>query len=196
MNEGGKPRCFSPTIPYLFPTFPQKRRKWGFFVVTYFFMRNFAPAKRGEGALRRLAITQSTSKDMKKNMKPNEDAFIEACQKMHNAANICHNWLNLSYPHATMAIKIEQGYMKSIRLALLEPGSQMVTTKSAVQIAVIPAVFDGVTEKRFERKEWQLMVYSWLGKELTQRLLEHLKSKIDCDNVKCLLVHPNECLPL
>ena len=133
---------------------------------------------------------------MKKNMSPNENPFTEACKKMHHAATICHNWLNLSYPRASLPVRLEQGCMKSVRLALLEPGSQLVTSGSALQIVVLPAAFDGVRQQGFEHDKWQLLVYSWLGREHTRHLKEHLKSKMDCSYTSFFLVHPNECILL
>lgn len=114
---------------------------------------------------------------MKKNNLNPENAFTKSCQLMHSLANVCHNWLLLSSEQPTKTVFDESGCMRSVRLARLKPVTHEVTPQSALQLAVLPAEFDGVRYHGYERPRWQLLVYSWLGAEATRQLVGHLQSK-------------------
>ena len=119
--------------------------------------------------------------------------FLEACRQMHQTANICHNWLNVTSPQATQLLQTEGGSMRSVRLAVLKPVTHEVTQKSLIQLVALPARFDDPARRGHESQEWQLLVYSWLPRELTERLREHLFSKNAPKNCSFFLVHADGC---
>ena len=121
------------------------------------------------------------------------NAFTAACQRMHDLTTICHNWLLITDPRLTMAVPYETGCMRSLRLARLKPVTHEVTTQSALQLVVIPAQFDDVRHQGYERPRWQVLVYSWLGRDITRRLIAHLHSKTDLSGCTFFLVHSKDC---
>ena len=84
--------------------------------------------------------------------------------------------------------------MRSTRLAVLEPVTHEVTARSAVQVVLMPATFEGIIYSGYDRPRWQLFVYSWLGREDTVHLIAHLRTRLDTANIRFFLVHPNECV--
>ena len=133
---------------------------------------------------------------MKKNQEETRNAFTDACQKKLNVANICLNWLHNDGQQQLMAIHASSGYMRSTRLAVLQAVTHEVTHRSAMQVVVLPAAFDGVQHKGYDRPRWQLLVYSWLGRENTQRMIAHLRARVDTADIRFFLVRANECINL
>lgn len=122
-----------------------------------------------------------------------ENAFTNACQKMHNMGNACHNWLQQTQNMATLAVVAESGCMRSLRLARLKPVSHEVTAQSAMQVAVVPAAFDGVRHRGYDRPAWGLLVYSWLGRETTTQLINHLQARMPLSDCTFFLVRADGC---
>ena len=133
---------------------------------------------------------------MKKNHEETCNAFTDACQKKLNVANSCINWLNNAGKQHLMAVHAASGYMRSTRIAVLKPVTHEVTDRSALQVVVLPAAFDGVRQKGYDRPKWQLLVYSWLGREETLQLATHLRDRLDTSGIRFFLVRPNECVRL
>ena len=121
------------------------------------------------------------------------DAFIQACQKMHNVANICQNWLLLVSPQPLQLIPSVGGCRRSMRLARLAPVTHELTANSALLLAVVPAEFDSLRFHGYERPKWRIMVYSWLGREQTLSLISHLHTKLDCRDMAFLLNATHAC---
>ena len=119
--------------------------------------------------------------------------FVTTCQAMHNMMNISRNWLLLAQPHSLQTIYAESGCMRSARLARLAPVTKEVTSQSALQFVVLPASFDAPGVHLYEHRQWSIMLYSWLGEELTQKLYEHLSQRTDCHALRCLLVGATGC---
>ena len=119
--------------------------------------------------------------------------FQEACRLMHQTANICHNWLNVTSTQATQLLQTEGGHLRSLRLAVLKPVTHEVTAKSLLQLVVLPARFDDPNRHGHECQYWQLLVYSWLPREQTERLREHLFSKQALKDCSFFLVHKDGC---
>lgn len=130
---------------------------------------------------------------MKKNREETRNAFTDACQKKLNVANICLNWLNNDGQHQLLTVNAASGCMRSTRLAVLQPVTHEITARSALQIVVLPAAFDGVQHKGYNHPRWQLLVYSWIGRENTMRLVSHLRDRLDTSNMRFFLVRANEC---
>ncbi len=122
-----------------------------------------------------------------------ENAFIEACQRMHNLGNACHNWLQQTQSTATTSISAESGCLRSVRLARLKPVTHEVTAQSALQLAVLPAQFDGVRHRGYDRPCWQLLIYSWLGRDVTALLISHLSARMPLNGCTFFLVHADGC---
>lgn len=122
-----------------------------------------------------------------------ETKFMEACRRMHNLANSCHNWLQLALNIRTQTVALEQGNMRSLRLARIVTGSDELTASSALQLVVLPAAFDGVRQRGLERERWQLLIYSWLSCADTARLMDYLESKTDMKGCACFLAAPAGC---
>ena len=133
---------------------------------------------------------------MKKNQEETRNAFANACQKKLNVANICLNWLHNAGRQQLQAVHTASGYMRSTRLAVLRPVTHELTARSALQIVVLPAAFDGVRYKGYDRPRWQLLVYSWLGRADTERLVAHLRDRLDTADMHFLLVRGHECVSL
>ncbi len=121
------------------------------------------------------------------------NTFTEACRLKNTLANICMNWLHVSSNSQVQLIHTESGCMRSTRLAKLKPVTHEVTANSALQLVVLPAAFDDLSHRGYEHQKWQLMVYSWLGPENTQRLIAHLCSKVEHLSARFFLVTPTEC---
>ena len=130
---------------------------------------------------------------MKKNHQESANAFTEACQKKLNVANTCLNWLH-NTGWQLQAMHASSGCMRSTRLAVLEPVTHEVTARSAVQVVLMPAIFEGVIYSGYNRPRWQLFVYSWLGREDTVHLIAHLRTRMDTANIRFFLVRRNECV--
>ena len=130
---------------------------------------------------------------MKQTQHEQTNAFIEACQQKITLANICMNWLRVSSNILVEAVHTESGCMRSTRLAMLKPVTHEVTADSALQLVVLPAAFDDLRHRGYEHQRWQLMVYSWLGPEDTQRLISHLCSKVEGLSARFFLVKGGEC---
>ena len=133
---------------------------------------------------------------MKKNQETTFNAFIDACQKKLAIANCCLNWLHNAGEQHYATVHIASGCMRSTRLAVLKPVTHEVSERSALQIVVLPAAFDGVQHKGYDRPKWQLLVYSWIGHEATLHLKEHLRDRFDTADLRFFLVRPNECVSL
>ena len=133
---------------------------------------------------------------MKKNTDLRANPFIAACQRLNDMANICHNWLTLAGGHTTDMLRAERGCMRSVRLARTVPVTHEPTAQSALQLVVMPESFDGVRQRGYDHSRWQLMVYSWLGRELTLRLREELASKTDVGSCTFFLVEAQQCVKL
>ena len=103
--------------------------------------------------------------------------FTNYCILQRNMANTIHNWLTVSRAQTTQMIYVEQGCMRSVRLACLQKGSHEVTKQSLVQLVVIPANFDNPQQRGIDHKNWQLLIYSWLNTEDTRRMIQHLQDK-------------------
>lgn len=119
--------------------------------------------------------------------------FQEACRMMHQTANICHNWLNVTSTQATQMLQTQGGHLRSLRLAVLKPVTHEVTAKSLLQLVVLPARFDDPSRRGHESLDWQLLVYSWLPREQTERLREHVFSKQALKDCSFFLVHADGC---
>lgn len=130
---------------------------------------------------------------MKKNHEETRKAFEDACQKKLNVANCCLNWLHNASQQHHQAVHASSGCMRSTRLAVLQPVTHELTARSAVQIVVLPAAFDGVQHKGYDRPRWQLLVYSWLGREDTQHLMAYLRDRLDTSDMRFFLVRAYEC---
>jgi hypothetical protein len=130
---------------------------------------------------------------MKKNQEETRNAFTDACQKKLNVANICMNWLHNASQQQLQAVHAASGCMRSTRLAVLQPVTHELTARSALQVVVLQAAFDGVQHKGYDRPKWQLLVYSWLGLENTERLITHLRDRLDITDMRFFLVRANEC---
>ncbi|MCR4808732.1 MAG: hypothetical protein K5896_02605 [Prevotella sp.] len=133
---------------------------------------------------------------MKKNQEETRNAFTNACQKKLYVVNICLNWLHNEGQQQLMAIHASSGCMRSTRLAVLQPVTHEVTHHSAIQVVVMPAAFDGVRHKGYDRPRWQLFVYSWLGREDTQRMIAHLRNHLDIADMHFFLVRAKDCILL
>ena len=107
-----------------------------------------------------------------------ENFYVAACQQLHHVANICHNWLNVTSTQSTQLIQTEGNSMRSVRLAVLKPVTHEVTADSLLQLVVLPASFEDPRHRGLESRQWQLLIYSWLTHEQTERLREHVFSKI------------------
>ena len=133
---------------------------------------------------------------MKKNQQTAYKAFADACEKKLNVVNSCMNWLHNVGQQQFQAIHAASGCMRSTRLAVLRPVTHEVTDRSALQMVVLPAAFDGVRHKEYDRPKWQLLIYSWLGHEDTTRLIAHLRDRFDTADMRFFLVRPHECVCL
>lgn len=133
---------------------------------------------------------------MNRNNKPTENPFIEACRHMHDMANICRNWVGLTSGRPTDMVHYERGCMRSTQLAWLAPVTHEPTAQSALQLVVLPESFNDVLQRGYDHSRWQLMVYSWLGRELTLRLREELASKTDLSSCTFFLVEAKQCVKL
>ena len=133
---------------------------------------------------------------MKKNQEETRNAYTDACQKKLNVVNSCLNWLHNASGQQLQAVHASSGCMRSTRLAVLQPVTHEVTHRSALQVVVLPAAFDGVQHKGYDRPKWQLLVYSWLGREDTQHLITHLRARLDIADMRFFLVRAHECINL
>lgn len=133
---------------------------------------------------------------MKKHQENTGNAFAAACLKKLNVANSCLNWLHNAGEQHYMAVHAASGCMRSTRLAVLQPVTHELTARSALQVVVLPAAFDGVRHKGYDHPRWQLLVYSWLGREATLHLVEHLGARFDMADLRFFLVRPTECVCL
>lgn len=131
---------------------------------------------------------------MKKNQEETGNAFTKACQKKNNIANICLNWLHNEGQQHYLAVNASSGCMRSTRLAVLQPVTHELTDRSALQIVVLPAAFDGVRHKGYDHPRWQLLVYSWLSREDSERLIAHLGDRLDSADMRFFLVRARECV--
>ena len=119
--------------------------------------------------------------------------FAQACQQMHLAANACLNWLIMAQRGSLQMVHAEMGCARSTRLARLHPGSHELSPQSALQLVVMPTQFDDVRQHGYDHQRWQTLIYSWLGRELTEQLRQHLASKMNMKNCKFFLVRSGEC---
>ena len=133
---------------------------------------------------------------MKKNHEETRNAFADACQKKLAVVNICLNWLHNAGSQQLQPLHASSGYMRSTRLAVLQPVPHEVTSHSALQVVVLPAAFDDVRHSGYDRPRWQLLVYSWLSRDDTQRIIAHLRARLDTANLRFFLVRPGECVCL
>lgn len=112
---------------------------------------------------------------------------------MHNMANSCRNWLQAANMQATQSVTAESGCMRSLRLAVLQPVTHELTPQSMLQLVVVPGSFGDMQHSAYERPDWQLLVYSWLGRTATQQLHDHLQVKESLAGCTFFLVHADEC---
>ncbi len=119
--------------------------------------------------------------------------FGHACQQMHTMANVCQNYLLMVHQPVTQTVYVERGCMRSARLACLTPGSHEVSSRSALQIVLLPASFDHFGIHLYDHTRWQLLVYSWLNRQDTLQIIRHLKSQFDCSSTSFFLVMANGC---
>ena len=122
-----------------------------------------------------------------------ESLWTKYCTLQRGMANIIQNWLTVTQAQNIQMIYVEQGCMRSVRLACLHPGSHEVTEHSLVQLVMIPAVFDNPQQHGVDHARWQLLVYSWLNTEDTRRLTQHLKEKQCTGNISYFKVAADGC---
>ena len=122
-----------------------------------------------------------------------EAPFMEACHVMRQAANIAHNWLSIVHMQATSIVQVEIGCLRSMRLSKLKPVTHELTSESLFQLTVLPACFTDPCHRGAECRHWQLLVYSWMTPEQTERLREHLFSKMEIKNCTFFLLSAGNC---
>lgn len=126
-----------------------------------------------------------------------ENPFVSACQMLNHIAVSTLNWLQVASTDKLHTVRHEQGCLRSLRFARTNRVSDIVTPKSALQVVLLPANFDHARPLGTDHPQWHLLVYSWLDKATTERLVFHLKEKAD-GNIHCRIfrVEAAACQPI
>jgi hypothetical protein len=130
---------------------------------------------------------------MKRNNTSSTHTFTNACQRLHNLSNICMNWIATHTSLPVQRVTCESGCMRSDRLARLTPVTHEVTSRSFVQLTLLPDSFSDLRHRGYEHQGWVIHIYSWLPADDTKRLVAHLLSKEDCKGVTLFAVKPKTC---
>lgn len=189
---------FPRKFPYPFPAFTlytlKTRNSYdSSFSDHYLFLLLHQPKGEMAPSAQRHDNCKNINKEMRKNVNPGTNAFTEGCQRLHTLSNVCKNWIATDMKLLTKTMKVEAGCMRSYRLARLTPVTHEVTMQSALHLSLLPASYDGIVYSGYDRPKWNIHIYSWLGVEQTQRLLKHLRCKVDCDGIIFFIVKPKTC---